>query len=90
MTVWKCSNCGYQLSVDPPPDVCPSCTYECDFVYVTCYPLDKIPTGLKNIHYRSVLTRTIPIIDYNKMLNFKSNNVTTQKIPSHPEENRMS
>ena len=37
MTEWKCSNCGYKLSQDAPPDRCPSCNQQCEFVNVTCY-----------------------------------------------------
>jgi rubredoxin len=34
---WKCSDCGYQLSADAPPEECPSCHHKCEFVNVTCY-----------------------------------------------------
>ncbi len=34
---WKCSNCGYSLKTETPPDQCPSCNQKCEFVNVTCY-----------------------------------------------------
>ena len=44
-TTWKCSNCGYNLEKDIPPDTCPSCKEKCDFVDVTCYLPDCGDTG---------------------------------------------
>ena len=40
MTSWKCSNCGYALEVDVPPDQCPSCKEKCEFLDNTCYTPD--------------------------------------------------
>ena len=37
MLEWKCSRCGYALSAEAPPEVCPSCQEKCDFLNVTCY-----------------------------------------------------
>ena len=37
MAEWKCSNCGYAFSGDIPPDVCPSCHENCEFVDASCY-----------------------------------------------------
>jgi rubredoxin len=37
MTNWKCSNCGYTLEVDAPPEECPSCGEKCEFIDVSCY-----------------------------------------------------
>jgi rubredoxin len=34
---WKCSNCGYTLQADTPPETCPSCKEKCNFVDATCY-----------------------------------------------------
>jgi len=34
---WKCSNCGYTLVAPAPPDKCPSCSQQCEFVLVTCF-----------------------------------------------------
>ncbi|MBW1972794.1 MAG: hypothetical protein DRG20_01130 [Deltaproteobacteria bacterium] len=34
---WKCSNCGYTLQEEKPPEVCPSCNEKCDFINVSCY-----------------------------------------------------
>jgi rubredoxin len=36
-TSWKCSNCGYTLVQAAPPDKCPACGQECEFINVTCY-----------------------------------------------------
>jgi len=40
MTSWKCSNCGYALEADAPPDQCPSCKEKCEFLDNTCYTPD--------------------------------------------------
>lgn len=37
MTLWKCSRCGNTVTVDVPPDICPSCKERCEYVDVTCY-----------------------------------------------------
>jgi desulfoferrodoxin-like iron-binding protein len=34
---WKCSNCKYVMQAAQPPEVCPSCGQNCQFVDVTCY-----------------------------------------------------
>lgn len=36
-TNWSCSNCGYVLEADTPPEKCPSCGQQCAFTDVTCY-----------------------------------------------------
>jgi rubredoxin len=42
---WKCSNCGYSLKKDAPPDQCPSCKQKCEFLNVTCYIPECESTG---------------------------------------------
>jgi HEAT repeat protein/rubredoxin len=42
---WKCSNCGYTLKKDVPPDQCPSCNQKCEFLNVTCYIPECESTG---------------------------------------------
>jgi rubredoxin len=42
---WKCSNCGYSLKTDAPPDQCPSCKQKCEFLNVTCYIPECESTG---------------------------------------------
>ena len=37
MAIWKCSNCGYQLRQDDPPNECSSCNEKCAFSDITCY-----------------------------------------------------
>ena len=37
MTKWMCSECGYQLEAEAPPEECPSCRAKCDFRDITCY-----------------------------------------------------
>lgn len=37
MTHWMCTNCGFLVSVEPPPTDCPSCKEACTFNDVTCY-----------------------------------------------------
>ena len=34
---WKCQKCGYTLTANTPPNVCPECNEKCDFKDVTCY-----------------------------------------------------
>jgi len=34
---WKCNQCGYILTVEKPPNKCPSCQKNCTFIDVTCY-----------------------------------------------------
>lgn len=43
---WKCSNCGYALKADVPPETCPSCKQKCEFVNVTCYIPECQSTGV--------------------------------------------
>ena len=38
--MWKCSNCGYTLDSESPPERCPSCKENCAFVDATCYTPD--------------------------------------------------
>jgi rubredoxin len=45
MTSWKCSNCGYALEKDAPPEKCPSCGQKCEFVDNSCYTPDCGNTG---------------------------------------------
>jgi rubrerythrin len=45
MTEWKCSKCEYRLTADTPPDKCPSCDQNCEFVNVTCYIPECQDTG---------------------------------------------
>lgn len=47
MNRWKCTNCGYRLEADAPPDKCPSCQQTCGFVGDNCYIPDcgLIETG---------------------------------------------
>jgi rubredoxin len=42
---WKCSNCGYTLKIEAPPDQCPSCKQKCEFLNVTCYIPECESTG---------------------------------------------
>ena len=37
MTKWSCSQCGYTLEKDAPPEICPACKQKCAFNNVTCY-----------------------------------------------------
>lgn len=34
---WRCSNCRYTIQAKIPPDLCPSCHQNCQFLDVTCY-----------------------------------------------------
>ncbi len=45
MGQWKCSNCGYALEADQPPDQCPSCKVKCEFIDVSCYIPECGETG---------------------------------------------
>jgi rubrerythrin len=45
MGEWKCSNCGYVVQADVPPEQCPSCKEKCEFVDVSCYIPDCGNTG---------------------------------------------
>lgn len=40
MNSWKCSNCGYELKADTPPEKCPGCQKKCEFLNNTCYTPD--------------------------------------------------
>ena len=42
---WKCTECGYTLETDAPPETCPGCNEKCEFVNVTCYIPDCGDTG---------------------------------------------
>ena len=54
MGSWKCSNCGYQMEADAPPDECPSCKEKCEFVDNACYIPDCEAEGIdKRIGPRS-------------------------------------
>lgn len=46
MGSWKCSNCGYQLEADAPPDQCPSCKEKCEFLDNACYTPDCAGEGV--------------------------------------------
>ncbi len=48
MSSWKCSNCGYELKEEKPPEVCPSCKEKCIFVDNTCYTPDCQGPGVDN------------------------------------------
>jgi rubredoxin len=37
MTTWKCTKCGNTVSSDAPPETCPTCREQCEYVDVTCY-----------------------------------------------------
>ncbi len=37
---WKCSNCGFTAVQAVPPEKCPSCGEECEFLNATCYTPD--------------------------------------------------
>jgi len=40
MATWKCHNCGYTLDANTPPDQCPSCKENCEFLDASCYTPD--------------------------------------------------
>lgn len=40
MTSWKCQNCGFELKADTPPEECPNCKKQCEFLNNTCYTPD--------------------------------------------------
>ena len=46
MPDWKCGKCGYQLTKETPPDKCPSCKENCEFLDVTCYTPDCQMEGM--------------------------------------------
>jgi rubredoxin len=37
MAWFKCSECGYSLKTDIPPEECPSCKKNCSFIDATYY-----------------------------------------------------
>jgi len=37
MAMWKCNKCGNTIDTNIPPDTCPSCKENCEYVNVTCY-----------------------------------------------------
>ncbi len=45
-TFWKCSNCGNTIQGERPPQECPVCRQQCQFLNVTCYTPDCGFTGL--------------------------------------------
>jgi rubredoxin len=45
MASWKCSNCGYELEQEAPPEKCPSCKEKCAFLDNTCYTPDCADKG---------------------------------------------
>ncbi len=45
MNSWKCSNCNCQIEAKEPPEKCPSCDHECEFVDVTNYVPKMERTG---------------------------------------------
>ncbi|GEM_PF-766018 len=46
MNSWKCGNCGYTLEADTPPDKCPACKEQCEFLNNTCYIPDCAENGV--------------------------------------------
>ncbi|MCD4778069.1 MAG: hypothetical protein K8R12_03785 [Desulfobacterales bacterium] len=46
MPSWKCSNCGYSLEAETPPEQCPSCKKKCEFLDTTCYTPDCESEGV--------------------------------------------
>lgn len=46
MNTWKCSNCGYELQAETPPDTCPSCKVKCEFLDNACYTPDCKDQGV--------------------------------------------
>lgn len=46
MSSWKCTNCGYTLEEEKPPEECPSCKEKCEFVDNTCYTPDCSDSGV--------------------------------------------
>lgn len=50
MEVWKCNKCGNTISVEAPPETCPSCAAHCEFVNVTCYTPDCGGPGSGNVN----------------------------------------
>jgi len=46
MNSWKCSNCGYSLEAETPPEQCPSCRKKCEFIDNTCYTPDCESEGV--------------------------------------------
>ncbi len=37
MEAWKCNKCGNTITLEAPPETCPSCKANCEFVNVSCY-----------------------------------------------------
>ena len=46
MADWKCTNCGYTLKEQAPPEKCPGCEATCQFVDVTNYVPDQGQGGI--------------------------------------------
>ncbi|MBW2366505.1 MAG: hypothetical protein JRH15_01330 [Deltaproteobacteria bacterium] len=40
MTTWKCEKCGYKLEAEAPPEQCPVCHANCEFIDASCYTPD--------------------------------------------------
>jgi len=47
-TKWACSECGYFIEADAPPEFCPTCKKNCMFVDATCYTPEC--GGSKNVN----------------------------------------
>jgi rubrerythrin len=43
---WKCSDCGYTVQDNQPPEKCPMCQHTCEFINVTCYAPECGFTGI--------------------------------------------
>ncbi|MBW1834718.1 MAG: hypothetical protein JRI62_08125 [Deltaproteobacteria bacterium] len=50
MPSWKCSNCGYSLEAETPPEQCPSCKKKCDWTP----PVTRLIANLKALTIESV------------------------------------
>jgi len=46
MPSWKCQNCGYSIETEKPPETCPNCKAQCEFVNNTCYTPDCKKDGI--------------------------------------------
>lgn len=46
MTSWICQKCGYTLEAEVPPETCPSCKENCEFLDNTCYTPDCAIEGV--------------------------------------------
>jgi rubrerythrin len=34
---WRCTECGFTLQADQPPQICPMCRAQCEFHDISCY-----------------------------------------------------